>query len=95
LEAIGVLIPFLFVPELLACQHILLRVDCFGTIYGFMNKVSKGDETASVFIRAVFMIAAYLSCAVHVEHLSMMSDFVLKYQTGCPASVRQHCKTKN
>jgi hypothetical protein len=75
LEAIRVLIPFLLVPELLAGQHILLRVDCFGTIYGFMNKVSKGDETASVFIRALYMIAAYLSCAMHVEHLPRMSDF--------------------
>jgi hypothetical protein len=75
LESIGVLIPFLLVPELLSSQHILLRVDCFGTIYGFINKVSKGDETASVFIRAVYLIAAYLNCAIHVEHLPRMSDF--------------------
>jgi hypothetical protein len=75
LEAIGVLIPFILVPELLAGQHVLLRVDCFGTIYGFMNKVSKGDETASLFIRAVHLIAAYLSCAMHIDHLPRMSDF--------------------
>jgi hypothetical protein len=75
LEAIGVLIPFILAPELLAGQHVLLRVDCFGTIYGFMNKVSKGDETASLFIRAVHLIAAYLSCAMHIDHLPRMSDF--------------------
>jgi hypothetical protein len=40
-----------------------------------MNKVSKGDETASLFIRAVYLIAAYLGCAMHIDHLPRMSDF--------------------
>jgi hypothetical protein len=57
-------------------------VDCFGTIYGLIEKVSKGDETASIFIHAVYQVpvpvCSLLSCGIHMEHLSRMSDFGTK-----------------
>ena len=75
LEVIGVLIPFLLCPELLRNQHILVKVDSFGAIFSLINKHAKGDKCASVFVRALFLIASYLECRVHVQHLPRMSDW--------------------
>jgi hypothetical protein len=75
LEIIGLLFPFVMVPELLINQHVLLKVDCFGTVFGMWNRHSKGDRTASMFIRAVYLIAAYLGCTVHVQQLPRVSDW--------------------
>lgn len=75
LETIGLLIPFLLVPSEFIQQHVILKVDCFGTIFGMQNRFSSGDSSASVFIRAIYLIAAYLECTVHVMHLPRMSDW--------------------
>jgi hypothetical protein len=69
------LMPFLLIPEVLKNQNVLLKVDCFGTIFGMLNKHTRGDKCASMFIRAAFMIAAYLECKIHVQHLPRMSDW--------------------
>jgi hypothetical protein len=75
LEVIGMIMPLLLVPETLANNHVKLMVDCFGTVYGMQNKMAKGDNSASVFIRAAFVIAAYLNCTLHVQHLPRVSDW--------------------
>ncbi len=75
LEMIGLIMPLLLVPELLVNQHIVIKVDCFGTIYGMENRSSKGDTAASIFIRAAYMISAYLGCVLHIVHLPRMSDW--------------------
>ncbi len=69
------IIPLLISPELFKNSHVIVKVDCFGTIYGMQNKASKGDTDASIFIRAANMIAAYLECTLHVQHLPRMSDW--------------------
>jgi hypothetical protein len=75
LEMIGVLIPLLLVPEEFKNAHVTIKVDCLGTIYGMENRFSKGDQCASIFIRAAYLIAAYLECTLHVVHLPRMSDW--------------------
>jgi len=75
LEVLGLLFPFILVPELLRNQHVLLKVDCFGTVFGMWNRHSKGDSSASMFIRAIYLIAAYLECTVHVQQLPRVSDW--------------------
>jgi len=75
LEVIGMIMPFLLVPEKLANQHVRIMVDCFGTVFGMINRHAKGDRAASVFIRAIYLIAAYLNCTVHVQHLPRVSDW--------------------
>ncbi len=75
LEMIGLLIPFVMAPELLLKSNVVLRVDFFGTVYGMENRASKGDTSASIFIRALYLIAAYLECNVHIEHLPRLSDW--------------------
>jgi len=75
LEVIGLLMPLLLVPELLVNQHVRIMVDCLGTVYGMRNKSASGDKAASVFIRAAHLIASYLGCVMHIEHLPRVSDW--------------------
>jgi hypothetical protein len=75
LECIGLLMPLIVSPELFVNSHVVLKVDCLGTVFGMENRCSRGDMSASVFIRAVYMIAAYLGCTIYVEHLPRKSDW--------------------
>jgi len=75
LEVLGLLMPFVLVPELLVNQHVSLKVDCYGTVFGMWNRYSKGDRSASVFIRAIYLVAAYLECTLHVDQLPRVSDW--------------------
>jgi hypothetical protein len=65
LETIGVLLPFLLLPERLKNQHVVCRVDCMGVVYGWENKKSK-DKCASMLIKALHIIEAYLGSRIHV-----------------------------
>jgi hypothetical protein len=75
LECIGLLMPLIVSPELFINSHVVLKVDCLGTVFGMENRCSRGDMSASVFIRAVYIIAAYLGCTIYVEHLPRKSDW--------------------
>jgi len=75
LETIGLLLPMILCPHLFKNQHIVMKVDCLGTVFGMKNRAAKGDISASVFIRAVYLIAAYLECVLHVDHLPRISDW--------------------
>jgi hypothetical protein len=68
LEMLGLLIPMLLSPELFKNSHMIVKVDCFGTIYGMQNGAAKGDTEAPILIRAAHLIAAFLECFLHVEH---------------------------
>jgi hypothetical protein len=73
LECIGMLLPFLYRPDLVANQHVVLRVDNVACVYGFENGQVRSDETASIFIRSAKIIAAYLGTVVHVQHVKRRS----------------------
>jgi hypothetical protein len=73
LECIGMLLPFLSRPDLVANRHIVLRVDNVACVYGFENGQVRGDETASIFIRSAKIIAAYLNTVIHVQHVKRRS----------------------
>jgi hypothetical protein len=75
LEMIGVILPFLLIPNQLASQHVVLNVDNMACVYGYTNHYMKGDVCASIFIRALHLIAAFLGCALHVEHVPRRSTW--------------------
>jgi hypothetical protein len=52
-----------------------MKVDCFGTVYGMENRFCKGDVSASIFIRTIYLIIAFLNCNMHTVHLPRMSDW--------------------
>ena len=75
LEMIGLVIPFLCCPELLAGKHVVFQVDNISCYFGWKNKVVAGDKTASILIRALVILSSYLCCYVHVSHLPRLSSW--------------------
>jgi hypothetical protein len=73
LEMLGLLLPLLSVPALLAGQHVVLGVDNIGVVFGWQNGGCKGDRWASVLIRALHVVASYLGCTLHVTHVPRLS----------------------
>jgi hypothetical protein len=75
LEQIAILLPLLLIPECLFNQHIIVRTDNIACVFGQENHLMKNDETASIFIRTVNLISAFLGSKIHVEHLPRCSDW--------------------
>jgi hypothetical protein len=68
LEAIGVLLPFLCIPEELVGQHLVFTVDNIAVVYGWENRCVKFDDAASIILMAIHLIASYLGSVVHITH---------------------------
>ena len=75
LEMLGLLIPFLLIPERLLNQHLVFKVDNLSCIFGWENRSVKGDVSASIIVRTILIISAYLSSHVHVEHLPRVATW--------------------
>jgi len=69
LEFIGVVLPFLMIPNMLVNSHVIVKVDNIGCFYGWLNRQVHNDEIASIFVRTLHMIEALLGCKIHIEHL--------------------------
>jgi hypothetical protein len=74
LEMVGLLLPFLTIPDMLAGKQVVLQVDNIAALFGWEDKQVKGDITASILIRALHLIEAFLACTIHVTHLPRMSS---------------------
>jgi hypothetical protein len=75
LEFLGILIPFLLIPDQMIGQHVIVKVDNTGCYYGWLNKNSPNDETASILIRTLHLISCFLECQVHIQHLPRNSNW--------------------
>jgi hypothetical protein len=75
LEAVGLLLPLLSIPEKLVNTHIILRVDNMACVYGFENKSCTGDKSAAIFLQAISLIEAALGSKIYVEHSERRSDW--------------------
>jgi hypothetical protein len=75
LEMVGVLLPFLLMPSELKGQHVVVRVDNMACVYGWANHYLKGDISASILIRALHLISAFLGSIIHVEHVPRRSSW--------------------
>jgi hypothetical protein len=64
----------LLIPERLKNSYVVVKVDNTSCFYGWLNKQSPGDETASVLIRTLHLICSAISCDVHIDHLPRMSS---------------------
>jgi len=74
LESLGLMLPFLAFPTLLAGRHICFRVDNMAVVYGWQNGQVKFDKYASEVLRAVHLSACFLGCTVYVQHVPRMSS---------------------
>jgi len=73
LESVGLLIPFLTIPEKLSGQYITLYLDNLNVIYGWDRRHCKTDAESSILIRALHLIEARLECRIFVEHAPRLS----------------------
>ncbi len=80
LEAIGLILPFLSCPEHLQDTHAVAQVDNEAVVFGWDTGHVRHDKTASIIIRAMKLITAYLNCVVTVQHLPRKST-----QAACMA----------
>ena len=75
LEFLGILIPFLLIPRELMNQHVIVKVDNVGCFFGWLNRHTTEDVTASILIRALHLISAFLGSQIHIEHLPRISTW--------------------
>jgi hypothetical protein len=75
LEFLGILIPFLLIPEKLVNEYVVVRVDNIGCYFSWINRQASGDEETSILVRALHLIASALACEIHIEHLPRMSNW--------------------
>jgi len=73
LEALGLLIPFAVIPEVVAGKDVVFETDNIAVVFGWNTKSVKFDRTASILIKAVVLLSSFLGCRVFVEHLPRMT----------------------
>jgi hypothetical protein len=74
LEMVGLLLPFLAIPDQLVGKHVILQVDNIATLFGWEKKQVKDDVSASILVRAMHMLEALLTCRIHIQHLPRLSS---------------------
>ncbi len=67
LEAIGLLLPFITMPEFMSGRAVVLQVDNVAVVRGWHTKSIAKDSSASA------IMSHRLACTVHVEHVSRRS----------------------
>jgi hypothetical protein len=94
LEAVGTLLPFLTVLEYLVGKETILFTDNEAVMYGWESRRVKNDESASILLKCIHVIAHFLSCTVYIEHLPRMSseeaalaDHLTRESTTSPAEL--------
>ena len=75
LEFLGILLPFLLIPNQLLNQVIEVKVDNVACFFGWINRHVTGDVTASILIRSLHLISAFLGSQVHITHLPRKSTW--------------------
>ena len=78
LESIGLLIPFLTIPEKLENQYITLQLDNTAVYYGWRKKYLKNCELTSIIIQTIHIIEALLPCKIFIEHTERNSNKMAK-----------------
>ena len=69
LEMVGIVLPFLLNPQFLVNQHVVFSTDNMGCFLGWENMAVKGDVTASILVKAVLLMSAFLGTTVNVVHI--------------------------
>jgi hypothetical protein len=73
LEAVAMILPFLCCPEKLIGREVLLLTDNEAIVFGWDSRKVTNDESASILIKTLHLIASYLGSWVTVQHLPRMS----------------------
>ena len=74
LEAIGVLMPFIAIPDILKSREAVFEVDNMAVVFGWENGGVKFDTTASIILRCVHLLSAFLGMWVFLTHVPRRSN---------------------
>ncbi len=72
---IAILLPFILIPSKLRNCHIRILTDNMAWVFGMKDGYTKNDESASIFIRTMYLLGAYLGSVIHVEHCHRRSSW--------------------
>jgi hypothetical protein len=78
LESIGLLLPFLSIPDKLKHKEIILTLDNLAVVFAWSKKYAKNDEKLSLFIQTLHVIEAALPCKIYVDHVPRCSTPLAK-----------------
>ena len=73
LEVIALILPFLCIPHLLVNQQVTLLTDNEALVFGWEKRRVAHDTLASIFLRALHIISAFLGTSVEIRHLPRVS----------------------
>jgi hypothetical protein len=73
LEAVGLLLPFLCCPDILVGREVTLLTDNEALVLGWEKRRVPHDVTASILLRTLHIISAFLGASVEIRHLPRMS----------------------
>ena len=75
LELVGMIIPLLYLGNVLAGQHVVWRVDNIGCYYICNKGYSTKDNLASIRARLISLISAKFAIVLHIQHLPRLSTW--------------------
>ena len=78
MELLGLLIPFVSIPEQLTNKFVILKVDNLSCVYGWENGYAKEDEYASIIIRCLVLLTSFLGTNLTIKHLPRVSSWEAK-----------------
>jgi len=73
LELVGLLLPYLTIPGSLAGRHVVLEVDNSAIWHGWNSRGVGNDVSASILIRALYLVSYYLGSTIYVKHVPRLS----------------------
>jgi len=73
LEAIGLILPLLCCPQILVNRQVTLLTDNEALVFGWERRRVAHDTSASIFLRAIHIISAYLGASIEIRHLPRIS----------------------
>jgi hypothetical protein len=70
---VELLLPFLCCPDILVGKEVTLLTDNEALVFGWDKRRVPHDNSASIFLRAIHIISAFLGASVEIRHLPRMS----------------------
>ena len=86
-EMVGLLLPFFAIPRKLQYRHVKLLVDNQAIVWAWEKKYMKKDVLASILIRCLLVLEAYIPCKIYIEHVPRMSTPLAKLVDGSTRDV--------
>jgi hypothetical protein len=86
LEAIALILPVLCCPNLLVGREVTLLTDNEALVFGWEKRRVPHDNSASIFLKTLHIVSAFLGTSIEVRHLPRIS---------CPSAVLADALTRS